>query len=365
MDDIRLRSNITPGTGNVDIRRSRAGPSGISSTSISRRSNDLRNSLRNNAFPNLSSSRQPPSHRRPSKNLSDTRLVLDNLSNESREEGLLLAAQKLELLAKEQELKEQYFVQSNGWNTQLEIDIQRIGEKAEGWRWMHNEAARVFSFRFNLIGILNILLNAVATAGNFPWALQCQQNMDWIKVTAVILQLLVTISLAYAQFKNYGGRKANHKVAESGFAVLYYHVKTQLDFEPKIRQFGKDYAEWIQKEYTDLSANPDTPQIPGFIFKKYHQRLDRIFETQGVKLARVDELEQIVIHSDSNHALFNNIQNPYANKNINDIGPSVEDSNGASQNVTITIPKQVSRSVKPQGVTSLDDWHLRRFFEDQ
>jgi hypothetical protein len=207
--------------------------------------------------------------------------------------------------------------------------------------------------------------------GNIPEVITCQQDLNALRWVVLVIQFLVTGSLGVAHFLDYGARKESHKVAESGFETLFYNIKTQLSMDRRNRQYGEDYAEWIQNQYTQLSANPDIPAIPGNVYKKY---LDKV---KGTAIANIDDLEEIEIYEDPPGLLFstvtprevdndiekmNNFKEEY-NKGVASIDiiqdKDVEELNSeGSPRMKITIPRE-------QYISGIDSWHLKRFFNNE
>ncbi len=89
--------------------------------------------------------------------------------------------------------------------------------------------------------------------------------------------------------KNYGSRATSHQVAEGNYQALFYTIKRQLHMERNQRQNGKDFLEWIMKEYTDLTSNISSPDIPEFIVQKYEKQIN------GTSIAKYNDIEQINI----------------------------------------------------------------------
>ena len=178
-----------------------------------------------------------------------------------------------------------------GWNSALAIYVKRLGQRSGGYKWMHGQASRYFTVRFQWIGVTSIIVNALATAGNIPFAANCQEEYDWVKIIAIILGFLVTIAMAYQQFKDYGSRRTDHKTMESNWAALYDHIMQQLHKNSRDRQEANDYIEWISKEFNDLKAS--SPLIPQSIIDKYRSMID------GRDIADPEGFDEIIIKKDS------------------------------------------------------------------
>ena len=178
-----------------------------------------------------------------------------------------------------------------GWNSALAIYVKRLGQRAGGYKWMHGQSSRYFTVRFQWIGVTSIIVNALATAGNIPFAANCQEEYDWVKIIAIILGFLVTLAMAYQQFKDYGSRRTDHKTMESNWAALYDHIMQQLHKNSRDRQEANDYIEWISKEFNDLKAS--SPLIPQSIIDKYRSMID------GRDIADPEGFDEIIIKKDS------------------------------------------------------------------
>lgn len=183
---------------------------------------------------------------------------------------------------------------NNGWNTQIEHDARLVGEKSGGLRWMHNKASSVFLKRYWIVTGINIFLSAVVVAFNSVTGGECINNtLDPYRVVSIVGGALIGIVTTYSSIKNYGARVTAHQVSEGNFQALFYTIKNQLHLNREDRQFGKDFIEWVQKEYTDLSSNPDSPNIPGFVEKDYTELI------KDSDIAKYNDIEPIVIKQDS------------------------------------------------------------------
>ena len=183
---------------------------------------------------------------------------------------------------------------NNGWNKQIEDDARSIGERSEGLRWMHNKASGYFLWWYWFWALLNIFLAAVVVTFNSITGAECVNNtFDPFKIISIVGGALVGICTTIASIRNYGARVTAHQVSEGNFQALFYTIKNQLHLNRKDRQFGKDFIEWVQKEYTDLSSNPDAPNIPGKIEAEYSKLIE------GMDIAKYNDIEGIDIKTDS------------------------------------------------------------------
>lgn len=263
----------------------------------------------------------------------------------------------------------------NGWNDQIEIDARQIGEKSGGLRWMHNIASSVFLKKYWIVTGINIGLAALIVTFNSITGATCIQDaLDPYKIASLILSALVGIVVTYGSVKNYGARVTAHQVSEGNFLALFYTIKNQLHLNRRDRQFGKDFIEWIQKEYTDLSSNPDAPNIPEFVQKTY------IVKIQGTNMAKYNDIESIDIKKDSppreespipitiiQDSSFRKQSRAYTDvrrrgnrrQGITTSARNI-DSENENDNYTVTIP---SPRIDNQLLTPKDKWQLSRFYD--
>jgi len=156
---------------------------------------------------------------------------------------------------------------------------------------MHSQASVYYNRCYQYLGVTCIIVNAIATAGNIPYIVTCQTDLDWIKIIAIILSIAVTIALAFQQFKSFGGRSSDHSHSEANYGALYDQIKVQLHRNSRERQNANDYVDWIAKEM--ISLKEGSPVIPDWIWKKYRAKI------AGKNIADPEGIDEIVIKKDS------------------------------------------------------------------
>lgn len=285
--------------------------------------------------------------------IDDTSVTSLNPSKQPSAIRVIKEKHDLDLLEREQKLREEYFINSNGWNENIEQNLKKIGDKAEGWRWMHKMAATKYNKYYHLWGIINIVFTGILGFGQIPNILNCQNDLNALKWLVFTLQFIVGTSLVAEHFLDYGERKKSHKTAESGFAALFYNISVQLNLDRKSRQFGEDYSEFIHKEYTDLSSNPDIPPIPYSVYKAYLKKI------HGSSIANIDELDQIQIYKDPPGIIFSSVTPQTADDTIDLLQGSPPENPPNDTALTITIPRANKK------ISSLDNWHLKRFYNNK
>lgn len=135
---------------------------------------------------------------------------------------------------------------------------------------------------FHLVGIGSIVANTVALALNVPYVVLCQDNWNWLKITAIIIQAIVTLIMAYQQFKDFGSLRTDHVTSEANYAALYDMIKNELRKDSKHRQDAEHFIEWINKQMSDLKAS--SPLIPPKILDAYRKMIfgKNIADPEGI-----------------------------------------------------------------------------------
>lgn len=188
-------------------------------------------------------------------------------------------------------IMQNYTKQERGWNTYLAVYVKRMGQRAGGYKWMHSQATTYYNRCYQWLGVSCIVVNTIATAGDFPYVTTCQADLNWIKWTAIILGIIVTIVLTFQQFKSFGARSSDHSHSEANYSALYDQIKVQLHRNSRERQDANDYVDWIAKEF--ISLKEGSPVIPEWIWKKYRAKI------AGKNIADPEGIDEIVIKKDS------------------------------------------------------------------
>lgn len=180
---------------------------------------------------------------------------------------------------------------NNGWSEQLELDAKHIGEMCSGLRWMHNQSAGYFQTRYWFIVILDAILACIVVTFNSITGASCiDDSWNPFRVISLVGTAILGLVSTYGGVKNYGGRVTAHQFAEGNYQTLFHTIRNQLHkANRRERQYGYDFLEWIQKEYNDLSANPDAPDIPDYIVKEYEKRIE------GRTIAKYNDIEDITV----------------------------------------------------------------------
>lgn len=152
---------------------------------------------------------------------------------------------------------------------------------------MHGQCAQKYHWLFHLVGVGAIIANTIALGLNVPYVVLCQESWNWLKITAIIIQAIVTLIMAYQQFKDFGSLRTDHVTSEANYAALYDMIKNELRKDSKHRQDAEHFIEWITKQMSDLKSS--SPLIPPKILTDYRKM---IF---GKNIADPEGIDEIII----------------------------------------------------------------------
>lgn len=215
---------------------------------------------------------------------------------------------KIELIEKEKKIRKEIIEENNGWNSELETIVANIGEKCAGFKWMHNKAINNYNFWYHFLGIINIIfasassvLTQINTCSIDPVTKEAATG--WEIILATVLMGLTAIMCGVNQFTNFGEISNKHQQAKSNYASLEHDIRIALGVYRKDRQIGKDFAEWISKEFDNIEAS--SPSIPDRIQKQYQNLIG------GKGMSHNNIIDKIVVkNQDSNSQSQSNSQSP-------------------------------------------------------
>lgn len=225
------------------------------------------------------------------RNISDGQLQLGALAVEIPSNQVLKKNYEIDLVEKQKELNEKIYKENNGWNHNLEYIAAQIGERASGLRWKHNKAVSYFNIRYQVLGILLILIQTGAATAAVTQISTCSTETNIVTVLVSIFMYLVAVTTSFKEFKNYGARTQCHRQAMTDFAGIEQNIRIELGKYRKDRKIGYDYTEWISNHFDSITYS--SPSIPGYIQKQYKVHI------QGQNLADADTINPIDIKGDS------------------------------------------------------------------
>ena len=200
---------------------------------------------------------------------------------------------KIDLIEREKKIRREIIEENNGWNAELETIVANIGEKCVGFKWMHDKCVSYYKFWYHFIGVISIFLSAAAGSSIITQVSSCsvdssgQKAANWVIILVAVLMFLTSVISAILQFKNWGEVANQHQTTKTSYASLEHDIRIALGVYRKDRQIGKDFVEWISKEFDSIEGN--SLPIPTRIQSQYQKLIS------GRDFAHNDTIEKIVI----------------------------------------------------------------------
>lgn len=174
---------------------------------------------------------------------------------------------EMNLIERQRKLNQEIYSDNNGWNHYLELIAAQIGEKAAGLKWMHERSIAYFNMRYQVLGIIVILVQTAAATGSVTQISTCSSSTNIVTIFVSILMYLTAVCSSFQQFKNYGARTQSHKQAMTDFSSTEQMIRIELGKYRRDRKHGGDWTEWMGTRFDEVNAT--SPQIPGSIQKEY------------------------------------------------------------------------------------------------
>jgi hypothetical protein len=202
-----------------------------------------------------------------------------------------LRFQKL-LSEKEKQLniKSQKIENNNSWSTETEIIAAEIGEKAQGYVWMHNRNASYLTDWDTRYSNVEIILSILTGTSVFTTLNDCQDLSLVTLVTGIIIYMTAVVR-AIHQNRKYPERASAHRLAGSKYSEVYHSVQRQLALYRRDRENAKDYINWITEKFDTLLLS--SPGMDDNIREEY------LVKFRNIKFMHPGDLKQIDIKKES------------------------------------------------------------------
>ncbi len=156
---------------------------------------------------------------------------------------------------------------SHLWTDEKEANLQKWGEEAKGYSWMHGKCKTWYSFIDKCIGIPGGLLSIIigVAIANFS----CDGQL-WYKITFSILSILAGGFAFLQNYLQYSKRATKHGEASTQYLLLADDIESALALDRSSRQSCKRFYKKIQHQRKQL-ISLRYPSIMGRYVKKYNK----------------------------------------------------------------------------------------------
>lgn len=166
-----------------------------------------------------------------------------------------------ELIMKNKKVKDL----EKSWTPEQEIILKIWAEKAAGYRWLHNKAARHYKSVNDRLSLSSIFLTTMAGLGSFGAG---NSGPGFIYYVICAVNVLSAFLTSLQKFYKCAEKAEAHRSVSRQFATLYRNVSVELTLAPKHRSAAKDIARSCRNDYERLMhVAPCVPQKVVDVFK--------------------------------------------------------------------------------------------------
>lgn len=179
---------------------------------------------------------------------------------------------------------------NNSWSSETEAIVAEVGEKAQGYVWMHNRNASYLVDWDTRYSNVEIILSILTGTSVFTTINDCQELSLVTLVTGIIIYMTAVIR-AIHQNRKYPEQASAHRLAASKYSEIYHSVQKQLALYRRDRENAKDYINWITEKFDTLLLS--SPGMDDPIKEEY------LIKFKDVKFMHPGDLKQIEIKKET------------------------------------------------------------------
>lgn len=158
-------------------------------------------------------------------------------------------------------------INASNWSNELEDLMQTWGEKAAGYRELHDGASGYWRKIGDNLYLPVIILSTLGGVTNFG-AANLDDNVYWMYGIGSINILTAAIA-AVAQYYKPDEKSQNHNSVARNFGSFYRNMMLELGMSREDRMNSEDIIRWAKNEYDRIST--EAPPIPKSILKKFKE----------------------------------------------------------------------------------------------
>jgi len=180
------------------------------------------------------------------------------------------------------------------WNKTQEHFLQRLGEKAKSYNWLHHKSSLGLTWWNKWINMANIFFNAVLTALN---ASDLWGNPVLFNFIVLFVSIIAFSMAGVVKSLNYIERIENHRTAGQKFKIYSNEIQSVMGLRRADRGDAEKVVENYVQKFNTLIA--DCPNVEEKIMDKFAE----IFKTDTFsKPELANEITGIEIKEESNNS---------------------------------------------------------------
>jgi len=137
----------------------------------------------------------------------------------------------------------------NNWNSTQEKLLQNRGEQAKGYRWMHNKSCKKYTFWYNILGILTIIVTSASGTIAF---IDVGINMTAITIVIGVFSYIGAVTSALSKFMGLDILAEKHRKSAIKFHIFVSEIENQLAMRRCERKEGKVYMDAVKNHFNKL-----------------------------------------------------------------------------------------------------------------
>ena len=163
------------------------------------------------------------------------------------------------------------------WHEQQMVILKEWGEKAGGYRWMHERAAARYKKMHIRFSLPVIILSTLAGTANFAQGSFTGELAEWAPSIIGGVNLLAGMITTVAQFLKIGELMEGHRVASITFGKFSRAIAVELSLPPDDRTMnGDEFLDKMRMEFDSLlEMAPPIPVDLGQLYLSTIKKLEK------------------------------------------------------------------------------------------
>lgn len=153
------------------------------------------------------------------------------------------------------------------WNDTLEKVIGDIQTSCKDYKYMHVEACKTASRKYDITMYIIIALGPISSILASTYDTGARSNSYSNQFIQIFLSMISGVLSAIIKFSKFEHQATVHRATSLKFASLENNIKRQLTLKPEDRQPADKYLDWVIHSFDELFNS--SPIVVDTVFKKW------------------------------------------------------------------------------------------------